>query len=68
MKPTQVQMFYQAHRLIADILHTFIGIQQGPHPLTLAEIDTLIAKHGRRYAWMKPYADRLRADKQGEGN
>lgn len=55
MKRTQMQMWQQAEQRSADANSVFIEIQQGPNPLTDAEIEKLIVKnpdHWERFRGM----------------
>jgi hypothetical protein len=56
MEMNQVQMFYQAHRQIADRDAAFVEITNGPNPLTKAEIAKLIAKDPIRYSRYAKFA------------
>ena len=62
-KPTQRQMFYQAQRQLADMLNLFAEMRSHPsHPLTLAEMEGMVAQHPGRYGFMLPTIQRLREE------
>ena len=52
----------QAHRDIMDGIDSFLEIQNGPNPLTAAEIRKLAAKRPEKWGKFLPYADRMDAD------
>ena len=51
-QPTQIQMFYLAHRRVMDMYHTFIWImEKSGNPLTQEELIKLAPK----YPFMRNY-------------
>ena len=51
----QKQAFYLAQARISGALRTFVEIQQGPNPLTNAEIVRLVQRHPKRYSFLRAY-------------
>ena len=61
----QRQMFYKAHRHLADANHTFMDmVNSEGNPLTSAELRRLIARFPQRWArfanWVKTLEERER--------
>ena len=61
--PTQRQMFYQAHRQLADMLNLFMEMCSHPsHPLTIGEMEAMVAKRPERYGFMLSTIRRMQAE------
>lgn len=58
---TQHQMFDKAHTQLAGLLNLFMEMRSAPEPLTVAEMETLVATRPL-YAFMQPTIDRLKAE------
>ena len=50
---SQIQMYREAERKIADRNAAFVEIMQGPNPLTPEEVDALAEKDPARYGIFK---------------
>lgn len=56
---TQLEMFWQSHRqMMVPYLH-FMEVQNGPNPLTAAEIRRLAEKHPERWGQFLGIAERM---------
>jgi hypothetical protein len=56
---SQRAMFYRAHDKIAERNRHFFAIQNGPNPLTPAEIRRLAQKHPDRWGAFLGFADAM---------
>jgi hypothetical protein len=60
MKPTQAQMFYQAHDQIAQANQQFMDMIKDPvNPLTNADLTALVEKYPRRWSRYSGYIGKL---------
>lgn len=64
---TQRDHFYLAHRRMMEKLHTFVEIQNGPNPLTLADMRALVAKRPGVYAFLVSTITRLEREQDAKG-
>lgn len=57
---TQLQMFYEAHRKIADLNNTFMELIRHPtNPMTREDLKALIAKRPYVYGRFAGFLDKL---------